>query len=170
MAVGVAPRTRLAEDAGLKVDGGIVADEHLRTSAPDVYAAGDVASSLRPRYRRHVRVEHWANALEQGPAAARSMLGSAEAFDELPYFFTDQYDVGMEYVGLHDPASDRAVVRRGAEENQLVALWIGADGRISAGMHVNDWDAIEPLKALVGTAADVERLEDGSVPLAELVS
>ena len=164
--VGVAPRTRLAEDAGLRVDNGIVVDEHLRASAPDVYAAGDVANSLRPRYGRHVRVEHWANALEQGPAAARAMLGSGEPFDELPYFFTDQYDVGMEYTGLHDPSADRVIIRRG--DDTLVAVWIGADGRVSAGMHVNDWDAIEPLKALVGTEADAERLEDGSVPLAEL--
>jgi len=168
IAVGVAPRTRLAEDAGLEVDNGIVVDEHLRASAADVYAAGDVANSLRPRYGRHVRVEHWANALEQGPAAARAMLGSTDAFDEQPYFFTDQYDVGMEYVGLHDPASDRLVLRRKPQENQLVALWIGGDGRITAGMHVNDWDAIEPLKALVGTEADAARLEDDSVPLAEL--
>jgi 3-phenylpropionate/trans-cinnamate dioxygenase ferredoxin reductase subunit len=170
MGVGVAPRTRLAEEAGLEVDNGIVVDEHLRTSAPDVFAAGDVANSLRPRYGRHVRVEHWANALEQGPAAARAMLGSGDAFDDLPYFFTDQYDVGMEYVGLHDPSGDHLVIRRKPDENQLVALWVGRDGRISAGMHVNDWDAIEPLKALVGTAADTERLEDGSVPLAELAS
>jgi 3-phenylpropionate/trans-cinnamate dioxygenase ferredoxin reductase subunit len=117
-----------------------------------------------------VRVEHWANALEQGPAAARSMLGSGDPFDEQPYFFTDQYDVGMEYVGLHDPASDRLILRRKPDENQLVAVWIGGDGRITAGMHVNDWDAIEPLKALVGTEADPARLEDDSVPLAELAS
>jgi 3-phenylpropionate/trans-cinnamate dioxygenase ferredoxin reductase subunit len=167
--VGVAPRTRLAEAAGLAIDNGIVADEHLRTSAAAVYAAGDVANSLRPRYGRHVRVEHWANALEQGPAAARAMLGSTDAFDELPYFFTDQYDVGMEYTGLHDPSSDRIILRRKPDENQLVALWIGGDGRITAGMHVNDWDAIDPLKALVGTQADAERLQDQSVPLAELV-
>jgi len=167
--VGVAPRTRLAEDAGLKVDNGIVVDEHLRTSAADVYAAGDVANSLRPRYGRHVRVEHWANALEQGPAAARAMLGSSDAFDEVPYFFTDQYDVGMEYTGLHDPSADRVILRRNPDENQLVAVWIDGDGRVSAGMHVNDWDAIDPLKALVGTEADAERLADDSVPLAELV-
>ena len=100
---------------------------------------------------------------------ARAMLGSGDAFDELPYFFTDQYDVGMEYVGLHDPG-DTVIVRRKPEENQLVALWVGGDGRISAGMHVNDWDAIEPLKALVGTAPDTERLADDSVPLAQLAT
>ena len=169
LGVGVAPRTALAEDAGIAIDNGVVVDELLRTSAADVYAAGDVANSLRPRYGRHVRVEHWANALEQGPAAARSMLGGADPFDELPYFFSDQYDVGMEYVGLHSP-SDRVIVRRKPEEQQLVALWLGDGGRITAGMHVNDWDAIEPLKALVGAgeAIAADRLEDQDVPLAEL--
>jgi 3-phenylpropionate/trans-cinnamate dioxygenase ferredoxin reductase subunit len=167
LGVGVTPRTALAEAAGLSIDDGIVADELLRTSAPDVFAAGDVANALRPRYGRRIRVEHWANALEQGPAAARAMLGGSQPFDELPYFFTDQYDIGMEYVGLHDP-SDRLILRRKPDENQLVALWIGSDGRVSAGMHVNDWDAIEPLKGLVGQTVDAARLEDESLPLAEL--
>ena len=167
MGVGVAPNTALAEGAGLKVDDGIVVDEHLTTSDGDVFAAGDVASSFRPRYGRHVRVEHWANALEQGPAAARAMLGGSDPFDDAPYFFTDQYDVGMEYVGLHSP-SDRVVISGKPEERVLQAHWLDGDGRVTAGMHVNDWDAIEPLKALVGTEADAARLGDDSVPLAEL--
>jgi 3-phenylpropionate/trans-cinnamate dioxygenase ferredoxin reductase subunit len=166
--VGVAPRTALAEAAGLDVDDGVVVDELLRTSVPDVFAAGDVANSLRPRYGRHVRVEHWANALDQGPAAARGMLGGTEPFDALPFFFSDQYDIGMEYVGLHDPA-DRVIVRRKGDENQLVAIWIGQDGRVSAGMHVNDWDATELLKGLIGQSVDPGRFEDDSLPLAELV-
>src|SRR5215218_7399173 len=101
--IGVDPDTRLADAAGLDVDRGVLADEHLRTGDPDVFVAGDAANAYRPRYGRRVRVEHWANALEQGPAAARSMLGRGEPFDALPYFFTDQYDVGVEYVGLHGP-------------------------------------------------------------------
>src|SRR4051794_23510268 len=118
LGVGVTPDTRLAEAAGLRVDGGIMADGHLRTSHPDVFAAGDVANAWRPRYGRHVRVEHWANALEQGPAAARSMLGDGEPFDALPYFFSDQYDVGMEYVGLHAP-TDRLVLRGRPEDRRF---------------------------------------------------
>jgi 3-phenylpropionate/trans-cinnamate dioxygenase ferredoxin reductase component len=150
MGVGVAPRTALAEQAGLDVDDGVVVDEHLAASDPDVFAAGDVASSFRPRYGRHVRVEHWANALEQGPAAARAMLGGTDPYDDAPYFFSDQYDVGMEYVGLHSP-SDRVVISGRPEERVLQAHWLDGDGRVTAGMHVNDWDAIEPIKARVGT-------------------
>jgi 3-phenylpropionate/trans-cinnamate dioxygenase ferredoxin reductase subunit len=166
LGVGVTPETRLAEAAGLPVDNGILVDEHLRTRHPDVLAAGDVANAWRPRYGRRVRVEHWANALEQGPAAARSMLGHDEPFDALPYFFTDQYDVGMEYVGLHSP-SDRLVIRGRPEERRLHAFWLGPDGHITAGMHVNEWDSIEPIKQLVdsGLAVDAERLADDAEPL-----
>lgn len=152
LGVGVAPDTRLAEAAGLRVDGGVLADAQLRTSHPDVFAAGDVANAWRPRYGRHVRVEHWANALEQGPAAARSMLGGEEPFDALPYFFTDQYDVGMEYVGLHAP-SDRLELRGRPEDQRFQAIWHDADGHVTAAMHVNDWDSIEGLKQLVAGAA-----------------
>jgi 3-phenylpropionate/trans-cinnamate dioxygenase ferredoxin reductase subunit len=148
LGVGVAPDTRLAEAAGIELDNGIVCDERLRTSAPDVYAAGDVANALRPRYGRRVRVEHWANALEQGPAAARSMLDGGEPFDDLPFFFSDQYEVGMEYYGLHSP--DDAVELQGdVDGRQFRAVWTGSDGRVTAAMHVNDWDASDEVKQLV---------------------
>jgi 3-phenylpropionate/trans-cinnamate dioxygenase ferredoxin reductase component len=164
--VGVAPDTALASEAGLAVDDGVTTDEHLRTSAPDVFAAGDVASALHPRYGRHVRVEHWANALNQGPAAARSMLDRGEAYTRLPYFFSDQYDTGLEYAGLHAP-SDRLVVRGDLEADHLQAFWLGRDGRVTAGMHVNEWDAIEPIKQLIESDAvvDPDRLADPDVPL-----
>ena len=169
LGVGVAPDTRLAESAGLRVDRGVLADDHLRTSHPDVFAAGDVANAWRPRYGRHVRVEHWANALEQGPAAARSMLGDGAPFDALPYFFSDQYDVGMEYVGLHAP-TDRLVLRGRPEERRFHAFWLGGDGHMTAAMHVNEWDSIEPLKQLVadGAAVEPERLADDAEPLEAL--
>jgi 3-phenylpropionate/trans-cinnamate dioxygenase ferredoxin reductase component len=169
LGVGVKPETRLAEAAGLLVDNGILADEHLRTSHPDVFAAGDVATAWRPRYGRHVRVEHWANALEQGPAAARAMLGATEPFDALPFFFSDQYDVGMEYVGLHS-ATDRLVLRGRPDERRLHAFWCAPDGRVTAGMHVNEWDSIEAIKRLVGSGAEVdpERLADEGEPLDEI--
>jgi 3-phenylpropionate/trans-cinnamate dioxygenase ferredoxin reductase subunit len=171
LAVGVAPETSLAEEAGLDVDDGILVDDRLRTSAPDVFAAGDAANRPSARYGRRVRVEHWANALEQGPAAARSMLDRGEPFDELPYFFTDQYDVGMEYVGLHS-RSDRVVIRGTPEERKLHAFWLAEDGHITAGMHVNEWDSIEPIKQLVGSGATVpaERLADESQPLEDLAA
>ena len=151
LGVGVAPDTRLAVAGGLEVADGIVVDERLRTSAPDVFAAGDVASAAHPRYGRRVRVEHWANALEQGPAAARSMLGRGAPYDAVPYFFTDQYDVGIEYVGLHGPG-DRLELRGEPDVSGFQAFWTAPDGRVTAGMHVNDWDAIDAIKARVGDA------------------
>lgn len=167
--VGVAPDTRLAAAGGLAIDDGIVVGSDLRTSAPDVFAAGDVASALHPRYGRHVRVEHWANALNQGVAAARSMLGRAEPYDRLPYFFSDQYTVGMEYAGLHGP-SDRLVVRGDFNARQLHAFWLDADSHVTAGMHVNEWEATESVKHLIASGApvDPDRLADADVPLDEV--
>jgi 3-phenylpropionate/trans-cinnamate dioxygenase ferredoxin reductase component len=148
--VGVAPDTRLGLAGGLELDDGIVVDSLLRTSAPGVFAAGDVANAFHPRYDRHVRVEHWANALNQGIAAARSMLGRGEPYTRLPYFFSDQYDVGMEYVGLHDPAADRLVLEGEISDLKFRAYWVDAAGTVTAGMHVNDWDeGIDPVKRVV---------------------
>jgi 3-phenylpropionate/trans-cinnamate dioxygenase ferredoxin reductase subunit len=145
-----------------------VVDEHLRTRVPDVLAAGDVASALHPRYGRRVRVEHWDNAMAQGPAAAGAMLGKADQYTKLPYFFSDQYDLGLEYVGLHDH-EDELVFRGSFHDRRFQAFWIAADGSVSAGMHVNDWDAIEPIRALVESDATVDprRLSDPDQPLAD---
>jgi 3-phenylpropionate/trans-cinnamate dioxygenase ferredoxin reductase subunit len=157
LGVGVAPATALAEAAGLATDDGIVTDDRLRTSAPDVYAAGDVASVAHPRYGRHLRVEHWDTAIAQGTAAARSMLGRDEPYTRLPYFFSDQYDLGLEYVGHHAPG-DELVIRGSLEDEKFQAFWVAGDGTLSAGMHVNDWDAIGPIRELVerrATAAQV---------------
>jgi 3-phenylpropionate/trans-cinnamate dioxygenase ferredoxin reductase subunit len=148
--VGVAPATELAIGAELEVDNGIVTDEYLRTSAPDVFAAGDVANAYHPRYGRHQRVEHWANALHQGPAAARSMLDRGEPYTRLPYFFSDQYELGMEYIGLHGPG-DRVVVQRPGDELKLRAFWLDRDDRVTAGMHINDWGAIESIEQMIGS-------------------
>jgi 3-phenylpropionate/trans-cinnamate dioxygenase ferredoxin reductase subunit len=163
--VGALPRTELAAAAGLEVDNGIVADHALRTSAPDVFAAGDVASSFRPLYGRHVRVEHWANALHSGPAAARSMLGQEVTFDRVPYFFTDQYDLGMEYSGLAGPGA--TVVYRGdPESGEYIAFWL-EEGRVTAGMNVNVWDVTDPIQALIRSRQQVPAaaLADVDTPL-----
>jgi 3-phenylpropionate/trans-cinnamate dioxygenase ferredoxin reductase component len=152
--VGVAPDTRLAAAAGLTVDDGITVDEHLHTSAAHVFAAGDVANAFHPQYGRHLRVEHWANALHQGPVAARSMLGAGEAYDRLPYFFSDQYDVGMEYIGLHGP-TDTLVVRGSLSDATFQAFWLDAEQRVTAGMHVNQWDTIEEIERLIRTGEPV---------------
>jgi NADPH-dependent 2,4-dienoyl-CoA reductase/sulfur reductase-like enzyme len=171
--VGAAPNTGLATGAGMDVDGvdnGIRTDAALRTSAPDVFAAGDVASSFHPLYRRHVRVEHWANALNGGPAAARSMLGQETSYDRVPYFYTDQYDLGMEFSGLNEPGAT-LVTRGNPEEGAFIAFWL-SDGRVRAGMNVNVWDVTGPIQELVrsGRQLPVDRLTDPGVPLEELVA
>jgi 3-phenylpropionate/trans-cinnamate dioxygenase ferredoxin reductase subunit len=166
--VGVAPRTELAEAAGLEIANGVVVDA-LRTSAPDVYAAGDIAFWPHPRYGRRIRVEHWANALNGGPAAARAMLGREVTYDRLPYFFTDQYDLGMEYSGLS--GADASVVCRGnPDSGEFIAFWLD-DGRVQAAMNVNVWDVTDDLQALVraNRPVDTDRLADPDVPLKDLV-
>jgi 3-phenylpropionate/trans-cinnamate dioxygenase ferredoxin reductase subunit len=166
--VGVQPRTRLAAEAGLTVGNGIVVDEHLRASAPGVFAAGDVANAHHPFYGEPLRVEHWANALNQGPAAARNMLGHAAPYDRLPYFFSDQHDVGMEYTGFATDW-DRVVVRGDVAAREFIAFWMGAD-RVLAGMNVNVWDVTDPIKRLIAerVAVDDARLADSGVPLEEV--
>jgi 3-phenylpropionate/trans-cinnamate dioxygenase ferredoxin reductase subunit len=152
VAVGAAPATAIGEATGLEVADGIVVDAQLRTSDSQIFAAGDVAAAFHPRYGRHVRVEHWANAAEQGALAARNMLGAAEEHVALPYFFSDQYDIGLEYIGLHG-ADDQLEIRGDTGERRFNAVWSGPDGRVTAAMHVNDWDAIEELRRLVDEGA-----------------
>jgi 3-phenylpropionate/trans-cinnamate dioxygenase ferredoxin reductase component len=167
--IGVQPRTALAQEAGLAVQNGILVDERLETSAPGIYAAGDVANQQHPLLGERVRVEHWANALNQGPAAARSMLGSDVPYERLPYFYSDQYDVGMEYTGLARP-DDELLIRGDLAARELVAFWL-REGRVIAGMNVNVWDVVEPIQALIRSRAPVDRdrLSDPDVPLGELV-
>jgi 3-phenylpropionate/trans-cinnamate dioxygenase ferredoxin reductase component len=145
-----------------------VVDEFLETSAPGVYAAGDVASAWHPRYGAHLRVEHWANALNQGLAAGANAAGEHTAYTRLPYFFSDQYDLGMEYVGYSQPGDD-LVVRGSLADRELIAFW-HRDGVVSAAMNVNVWDVVDDLKAIVagGARQDPARLADPRVPLADL--
>ncbi|MCW3046041.1 MAG: NAD(P)/FAD-dependent oxidoreductase [Solirubrobacterales bacterium] len=166
--VGVKPRTGLAAHAGLGVDDGVLVDEHLRASVPGVFAAGDVARAHHPFYGEPIRVEHWANALDQGPAAARNMLGRDEPYDRLPYFFSDQYDVGMEYSGLAR-SWDRVVFRGDPASREFIAFWV-ADDRVVAGMNVNVWDVTDPIQRLIRSRAAVDdrRLADPDVPLDDL--
>jgi len=163
--IGAVPNVELAAAAGLEVDNGVVADHALRTSAPDVVAAGDVVSAFHPLYGRYVRVEHWANALNQGPAAARSMLGQDITYDRVPYFYTDQYDLGMEYSGLGGPG-DTVVCRGNPDDGAFIAFWV-ADGRVTAGMNVNVWDVTEPIQQLIRLRREVQpaRLADPDTPL-----
>jgi len=168
--VGVAPDTRLGEAAGLAVDNGITVDEHLRTSAADVFAAGDVANAFHPHYGRHVRVEHWANALNQPRTAALGMLGKQAAYDRLPYFFSDQYEVGMEYTG-YATDWDEVVFRGDVEAREFIAFWL-KDGMVTAGMNVGVWDVTDPIKALITArgAVDTRALADPDVALEQLAA
>ncbi len=171
--VGIVPNTALAEAAGLEVADGVVVDELLRTSDPAVYAAGDVANAMNPLLGTRVRVEHWANAQNQGAAAGASMAGHGEPYAKLPYFFTDQYDLSMEYhgyVGRQAPdVADRVVLRGDPAGESWLAFWLGGN-RVLAGMNVNDWDAADGIKALAKARREVDpaRLADPAVPLAEL--
>jgi 3-phenylpropionate/trans-cinnamate dioxygenase ferredoxin reductase subunit len=167
--VGVQPRADLAAQAGIAVDDGILVGDHLETSAPGVFAAGDVAAAWHPFYNERIRVEHWSNALNQGPAAARSMLGQQISYDRLPYFFSDQYDVGMEYSGFAR-SWDRVVFRGDPAGREFIAFWLEGD-HVVAGMNVNVWDVNEDVQRLIREQAPVDeaRLSDPDVPLAELV-
>ena len=167
--VGVQPRTGLAAQAGLAVDNGILVDEHLQTRAPGVFAAGDAANAHHPFYGERIRVEHWANALHQGPIAARAMLGEADVYDRLPYFFSDQYDVGMEYAGFAR-TWDRVVFRGDPATREFIAFWLIED-RVVACMNANVWDVTDPIQRLIRdrVAVDDRRLADPDVSLEDLV-
>jgi 3-phenylpropionate/trans-cinnamate dioxygenase ferredoxin reductase subunit len=166
--VGVAPRTALAAGAGLKIDNGIVVDERLQTSAPGIFAAGDVANHRHPIYGA-LRVEHWANALNQGAAAACNMLGQDRPYDAVPYFFSDQYDIGMEYSGTAR-RSDQVPFRGEPASRKFIVFWL-RKGRVTAGMNVNVWDVSAHIQALIhaGAVIDRRRLSDPAIPLEDLV-
>jgi len=176
--VGIRPAVELAESAGLLVDNGIVTDAALRTSDEHVYACGDVASSFNPLLNERIRVEHWANALNGGPAAARSMLKEGQEYAPVPYFFSDQYDLGMEYAGWVAPGGYDSVIFRGRHQGgeaapEFIAFWV-AGGRVLAGMNANVWDVTEQIQDLVragagGRSVDLEALADPAVPLDRLV-
>jgi NADPH-dependent 2,4-dienoyl-CoA reductase/sulfur reductase-like enzyme len=168
--IGAAPNVALASGAGLEVSNGVLTDEALRTSDPDIFAAGDLANSFNPLLGRQVRVEHWANALNGGPAAARSMLGQAVVYDRVPYFFSDQYDLGMECAGLPSPGAYDQVVYRGDRVGlEFIAFWLSG-GVVVAGMNVNVWDVNEDIQSLIRSArqSDPSRLADPSIPLPEV--
>ncbi len=170
--IGVQPADDLARGAGLTTDNGVVVDATLRSSDPHVFAAGDVARHDHPVLGRPIRVEHWDTAIHQGKAAARAMLGHDEPYTRLPYFFTDQYDLGMEYTGYAEPDGyDQVVIRGDLHARAFIAFWL-RDQRVVAGMNVNIWDAIEPIQELIhsGERVDAATLADLGVPLGELVT
>ena len=172
VAVGAKPNIELAEQAGLSTgDGGVLVDASLRTSDPDIYAVGDIAAAEHPLFATRIRTEHWANALKQPAVAVAGMLGKPGQYAELPYFFTDQYDLGMEYAG-HAPGIDRVVFRGDVTGREFVAFWLDAHNRVLAGMNVNIWDVLDDVKALIQSRSpvDADRLADPQSPLSDLLS
>jgi len=175
--IGITPATELAVAAGLEVEDGVRTDAALRTSDPDIYACGDVACTPNSVAGRPIRVEHWSNALDGGPAAARSMLGQEVVYDKVPYFFTDQYDLGMEFSGWFAPGGyDRVVFRgdpalRDGKVPEYLAFWLDSESRVLAGMNVNIWDVADQIQQIVraGKPVDPARLTDPEVPLTELI-
>ncbi|KAA1395323.1 NAD(P)/FAD-dependent oxidoreductase [Aeromicrobium ginsengisoli] len=166
--VGISPNAELAAEAGLEVDNGILVDEHLRTSDPAIYAAGDVANAYNSTLGDRLRVEHWDNAIRQGQLAGRTVLGRDDTYDWQPYFYTDQFDLGMEYVG-RGGAADDVVIRGDKAGGEFIAFWLDGD-RVTAGMNVNVWDVNDDLRALVGSSVDRSRLAEPDVPLTEVVT
>lgn len=168
--VGITPNVGLAASAELEVDNGVVVDEHLQTSDPDIYAAGDVANAYNRHLGRHIRVEHWANAVHQPVIAAMGMMGRTAIYERLPFFYSDQYDLGLEYTGYCGPHDyDRVVFRGDVERRQFIAFWL-ARGRVLAGMNVNVWDVADAIGALIESkrVVDLDQLADPDVPLAEV--
>jgi 3-phenylpropionate/trans-cinnamate dioxygenase ferredoxin reductase subunit len=168
--IGVVPRIDLAREAGLEVENGIHVDERLQTSSPAVFAAGDAANAWHPFYGQRIRVEHWANALNQGPAAARAMLGEPVSYERIPYFFSDQYEVGMEYSG-YAQRWDEVVFRGDRDRGEFIAFWL-LQSRVVAGMNVNVWDVNEHVQALIRSRrpVDVAELTDPGTPLEALAT
>ncbi len=168
--VGIMPNSQLASSAGLETGNGIRVDARLCSSDPDIYAAGDVASAFHPLLGKHIRVEHWANALHQPQTAARAMLGQDVAYDRVPYFFTDQFDLGMEYAAYVEPDGyDEVIIRGDAGQREFIAFWLGG-GHVLAGMNVNIWDVSDTIQALVraGQPVDKNALRDPRTPLESL--
>ena len=168
--IGAAPNDALAAAAGLDVSNGVLTDESLRTSDENIFAAGDVANSFNPLLGRRIRVEHWANALNGGPAAARSMLGQPVVYDPVPYFYSDQYDLGMECAGLPSPGSYDQVAYRGDRDSlEFIAFWLSR-GQVIAGMNVNVWDVNDEIQSLIRSAREVDlsRLTNPDIPLPDL--
>lgn len=168
--VGVLPRTELAESAGLDLDNGVLTDEHFLTSTPNIYAAGDVANVFYPMYGTHIRLEHWSAALNQGPAAAKNMVGHPTAYDKVPYFYSDQYDFDMEYRGW-SKSYDQVVFRGDVSRREFISFWL-EDSTVVAAMNGNIWDQGEPIEALLRARRPVEpeQLADPKVELNDLIA
>ena len=170
--VGAVPLVSLAENAGLEVHDGILVDAGMRTGVEGVFAAGDAANPFHPVVRQRLRSEHWANAIGTGRSAAMNMLDRGVVDDDIPYFYTDQFGLGMEYSGYAPLTKDTHIVYRGdLDGREFVSFWVTPQGRVVAGMNVNVWDVNDDVQALIRSerAVDEKKLADTDVPLSQLV-
>jgi 3-phenylpropionate/trans-cinnamate dioxygenase ferredoxin reductase subunit len=167
--VGAVPRIELAVAAGLKIENGILVDEFLETSVPGIFAAGDIANAWHPHYQSHLRVEHWANARYQGTTAGSNASGKHEAYDRLPYFYSDQFDVNLEYVG-HAQPDDEVVIRGDLNQRKFVAMY-HRGGVVSAALTVNVAKVFKELKVIINQAKqmDLHALANPNIPFGELI-
>ena len=155
--VGVDPAVEIAAGTGIEVENGIVVDEYCRTNVESIYAAGDIANHYHPVFERRIRVEHWDNALKQGPAAARSMLGMQDPYEEIHWFWSDQYDTNLQYAGFHT-TWDELVVRGSLEERSFVAFYC-TEGRVLAAVAVNRGKDLRRSMPLIKARRAVEPAE-----------
>ena len=133
--IGVEPAVEFLEGSGIHTDNGIAVDEYCRTNIEGIYAAGDVANHWHPVFNRRIRVEHWQNAMRQGAAAALNMLGRSVVYNDIPWFWSDQYDWNLQYAGFHT-RWDELVIRGRADSDSFLACYLN-DGRIDAAIAVN---------------------------------
>lgn len=166
LAIGAKPNLQLAETAGLEVDHGVVVDASPRSSNSKILAIGDIAQAFNTKLRAQLRVEHWDNAIRQGKLAAATLTGADASYDWLPYFFTDQFDLGMEYVG-HNSPDDVSAVRGSMESGEFLLFWQDGE-KITAAANVNIWDVNDRLRELVGKTVPAASLADPDIDLGDL--
>jgi len=166
--IGIEPVVAMLEGSGIHVDNGVVVDEYCETTLRGIYAAGDVANHDHPVFGRRIRVEHWHNAIKQGSAAARNMLGQRVAYDEIHWFWSDQYDANLQYAGFHT-TFEQLVVRGRLDSGSFLACYINK-GRIDAAVALNRAKDVRRVMPLIKArrAVNLEALRDESVDLRSL--
>jgi 3-phenylpropionate/trans-cinnamate dioxygenase ferredoxin reductase component len=167
--VGVEPALDFLSGSGIDLDNGILVDEYCRTNIDGIYAAGDVANHFHPVLRQRLRVEHWQNAMQQGAAAARSMLGRGQPYEPVHWFWSDQYDLNLQYAGYHRQA-EQIVVRGSLEKRSGLAFYLN-QGRIDAVVALNRGKDVRRAMPLIKSReiVDPRQLADEDVDLRRLV-
>jgi 3-phenylpropionate/trans-cinnamate dioxygenase ferredoxin reductase component len=166
--VGVEPAIDVIADSGVETENGILVDEYCRTTVDGIYAAGDVANHYHPVFGRRMRVEHWQNAMQQGAAAARSMLGTGQPYDAIHWFWSDQYDVNLQYAGFHH-GWDRIVTRGSFDSRNFLAFYLN-QGRLDAVVALNRGKDVRRVMPLIKARGIVDpvQLADEAVDLRSL--